>query len=490
MSIGRTTKTVYKTDPGDLKLLMALYDGTTLVSATAMPWNPGTAPRDLWAMLYGVGSLYMTLAAINDPANGGTNREYTIGETDLARFIEDLPPPMPIENLRTVQDMTNSSLPPGYDRGKTDIWQRMLWYLLDVGIPQIPEDNGKVLKINSDPEQLAQGLMFVWGWPAQLETPRKVSIGANPDGQVELIEREFDGTEDIEFNLHVRNSDTADQWTAPVNVTIGANPTGQVEASTQSLDGTGDISFDLHVRNSDTADKWTAPVEITIGSDERIGYDYISDLEEVTAQLDGTGDVTLNPGVRHSMVSFTNSGELARTHAGVTGQPGQVRSGNAIISPGQNTIAIGNDSAALVYGAVSLGANASNNGSAAVSLGIYATAFGANNVALGAGSVANTPVGDSESIVSVGDGLGTDGYPATRRITNVTDPRDAQDAATKNYVDEEVATAVAGVLPDTAGTEEGQVLTLDEDLNPVWADSQGGSGGAGMLLYPEIAQVI
>lgn len=71
-----------------------------------------------------------------------------------------------------------------------------------------------------------------------------------------------------------------------------------------------------------------------------------------------------------------------------------------------------------------------------VAIGYNSLSAGYYAVALGYESVAN-----NSSVVSVGSGDSTK-QSYTRRIINVTDPESNQDAATKNYVDNAIVTAI------------------------------------------------
>lgn len=115
-------------------------------------------------------------------------------------------------------------------------------------------------------------------------------------------------------------------------------------------------------------------------------------------------------------------------------------------SSSSNTIAIGTQARGA---GIAVGTNAQASVSNSVAIGSYTSVarLPFNQVALGAYSKAT-----EENTVSVGSGDATMALTddmdeetrgriqaraaaATRRIVNVTDPRDAQDAATKNYVD-------------------------------------------------------
>lgn len=108
--------------------------------------------------------------------------------------------------------------------------------------------------------------------------------------------------------------------------------------------------------------------------------------------------------------------------------------GNNSIASDQGSTAIGVSSNAISGMAIGYNSRARNNGTA---LGRTAKAEGLNSVAIGSNSEATL---DNE--LSVGsDSL-------QRRITHVATPTDAQDAATKNYVDTQVQKMVA--VPDYA----------------------------------------
>ena len=167
----------------------------------------------------------------------------------------------------------------------------------------------------------------------------------------------------------------------------------------------------------------------------------------------GTGNILFGNNVR-----ITSSGSSGGVGIGVN-----VDTNHEAVSIGSNAnastlaIAIGARSYAEGYGSntggIALGENANTRDSAAVAIGANSSVTrpsggkARNSVALGSYSTAT-----EEDVVSVGSGATTltlsddmteeeqaiarlaSDVP-TRRIINVTDPRDAQDAATKNYVD-------------------------------------------------------
>ena len=176
-------------------------------------------------------------------------------------------------------------------------------------------------------------------------------------------------------------------------------------------------------------------------------------VETPPDQKNNTGNILFGDNVRTG-----GSGVDSGVGIGV-----DVVAGGDAVSIGHSTrteygaIAIGLRSYAEGYGSntggIALGENANTRDSAAVAIGANSSVTrpsggGArNSVALGAYSTAT-----EEGVVSVGSGVTTltlsDDMPEeeqaiarlasdvpTRRIINVTDPRDDQDAATKNYVD-------------------------------------------------------
>ena len=138
---------------------------------------------------------------------------------------------------------------------------------------------------------------------------------------------------------------------------------------------------------------------------------------------------------------------------------------------GQNASAIGSQTTAGGTAAVAIGNEAVGSGNYSVALGNRSDATAMSTTALGYASNASADYSvalgrgsqaDEADTVSVGSGIGGDSYQ-TRRIVRVTDPVNAQDAATKKYVDDQYTTLESQI--DDKGsaitTLQGQVSTLE-----------------------------
>lgn len=133
---------------------------------------------------------------------------------------------------------------------------------------------------------------------------------------------------------------------------------------------------------------------------------------------------------------------------------------------GSGSISIGPSAKSNSSGCVSIGASANSSASEAISIGDSASTSGNYGVSIGyRASVSNAysvAIGDNSKateagVISVGDG-GTNAYYGNRRIINVKDPTNAQDAATKNYVDTKTASSKVTVVQST-GTSPASVMS-------------------------------
>ncbi len=138
---------------------------------------------------------------------------------------------------------------------------------------------------------------------------------------------------------------------------------------------------------------------------------------------------------------------------------GNVGIGSYSNSDGKGSIAIGHQAAVTgindihaIEGNIAIGFSSKVSNLNSVALGGATEAMGDHSVALGGNSVA-----DEENTVSVGNGSHRRN-PETRRIVNVTDPQNSQDAATKNYVDTRINPTI--LYSNDSGTTE--TITLSQ----------------------------
>ena len=142
----------------------------------------------------------------------------------------------------------------------------------------------------------------------------------------------------------------------------------------------------------------------------------------------------------------------------------------SVVLNGSWAISIGESAKSSNVGCLSLCSNSIASGANALSIGPFSQSGGIQGVSLGYNTRANMPYSASigsysktteASTVSVGSGDEEDTNYCTRRIVNVTDPINVQDAATKKYVDDKVAEAGgSGVtIVQEIGTSETDVMS-------------------------------
>lgn len=183
------------------------------------------------------------------------------------------------------------------------------------------------------------------------------------------------------------------------------------------------------------------------------------------ANCNGAFDMTAigyNATVRNiSTVALGSNTQATRTGATALGDRAEAK--------GAGSVAVGNDCSVETdtSDGISIGQLSYVSGEGSVAVGALARADGvADSIALGRNSEAT-----EDSVVSIGSGDETgSSLPKTRRIVNVTDPTNAQDAATKNYVDTKIAE-----IP--TGTEVNNIAPLTVTFGPDSIKEYGLSAG-------------
>ena len=154
-------------------------------------------------------------------------------------------------------------------------------------------------------------------------------------------------------------------------------------------------------------------VENTHNSDDGVSNGSANILKMVQIVVNATdGSITINTNMSLSPIIATNPGLSTGSQ-------------NRIKAIGDNSIAAGNNSSAMSKYAIALGFNSLATGTGAVAIGVKANAEHLGGIALG-----NSSATDKNSQVSIGNK--TSGI--TRYLSNVKDPVEDQDAATRYWV--------------------------------------------------------
>lgn len=240
--------------------------------------------------------------------------------------------------------------------------------------------------------------------------------------------------------------------TATVDDTVG---TPQVSVQSDGPNTAKNIAFNFSGLKGEKGDPGQAGTEVNnlaplVVETAPVAYDATCVGVGIGAAANGESSVAVGRNSRTDGFGSVSVGEGSRALNGIN----EVAIGNGARANSTGSIAIGGSTNASVYYSTAIGYLAKVPDQWGVAIGAYASIESASadqvgSVALGANSYAPTSsgpvvsVGSGDATMSLSDDMDEEtrarvqarAAAATRRIVNVTDPRDAQDAATKNYVD-------------------------------------------------------
>ena len=315
-----------------------------------------------------------------------------------------------------------------------------------------PGDNGDVLVMKDNAPE--------WS------TPSDADLAKASDTDAKLAEKQDKLT--AGDNIHiVGNTISADG--KPTPIAIGTVTSGEIPMVSNSGTDT-DVVLNFVLPKGDKGDPGKDGTQIN--SIAPLMVDTAPNTRDATktvaigdrANCNGAFDMTAigyNATVRNvSTVALGSNTQATRTGATALGDRAEAK--------GAGSVAVGNDCSVETdtSDGISIGKLSYVSGEGSVAVGTLARADGvADSIALGRNSEAT-----EDSVVSIGSGDETGfSLPKTRRIVNVTDPRDAQDAATKNYVDTEIAkvptvNSIAPLTVETAPVVDRGSIALGNDI--------------------------